>query len=127
MSRKTQPSVYELVGLLIKEAARGTALRESGVNCPLPVELPPVGALVVESSTMRRGVPKREGVGWVERIESEDGRPVGALNARVVLRPLALEPRRWRDWFRRRSPLQPWVNASFYVAPLVVTQRSEAP
>lgn len=109
---------WQIVGRLIKEAARSVT-----PPTPLPVDLPPVGALVVESSHAwhhRQDWPLREAVGWVERIDSEDGNPIDryGTNARVVLR--LLDP-------GDGDPFQPWVNANFYVVPEAAALNQDRP
>lgn len=90
-----------IIGRLIRAACRAEGRFET--------ELPPVGSLVVEASHGMRARgewPEASGVGWVERVEAEDSeRPLSASNSRVVIQRL--------DDYSS----QPWVNASFFVAP----------
>lgn len=100
------PQALWLIGRLIRAHARATQRYE--------VELPPVGSLVVEAThawRARRNWPEPSGVGWVERVEAEDPRqPVSPPNSRVVIRRLD------------DGTPQPWVNASFLIAPTAVTE-----
>jgi hypothetical protein len=75
---------------------------------PAPREMPEVGSLVVEATHRLRARddwPESDGVGYVERLEAEDGAHLTPYNCRVVLRLF--------DGAGERA----WVNALFYVAP----------
>lgn len=106
-----EQSSYWIIGRLARALA---VARDANIM----EELPPIGALVIESSHSwrHRGMewPQPEGIGWVEQIDPEDeGRPLDRYNSRVVIRRLD------------DDTLQPWVNAGFIVVPIDVLQRPD--